>query len=308
MTPALLSFSLIAVFVTSVFGQTNPRFIDWQSIFSADDGFSVDMPKGVSYARLDARQKFPGARAEFNSEGTYLYLFVDPLSKGEQVGVVEKFLRANNHFSEDSSANEEAGIVREFKDSDGYFHWVAMIKSPVRLVAFHALSRSKGDAIVHKFLKSASVTNGVGGSWTPFLNISERTEITDRNPGLMTPEGPKPSQKVGDGSGSGSGNGPSAVNNAPKPERVIVPMKVISKVKAQYTDFARFYNISGDVTLRVTFLASGNIGSVTVIRSLPFGLTGNSRYAARQMKFEPETVNRVARTTARPVVFKFNFY
>lgn len=90
--------------------------------------------------------------------------------------------------------------------------------------------------------------------------------------------------------------------------RVTKPLRIVYKEKASYTEEARSHGIQGKVTLRVTFLASGGIGSITTIKGLPFGLTEQAVEAVKKIKFEPEHVNGVARTTARPVSFTFNIY
>lgn len=118
----------------------------------------------------------------------------------------------------------------------------------------------------------------------------------------------------GYGSGVGTGNGPgtgAGDSGGPPPEavkRVTQPLKILAKQKAQYTDAARTNNVQGTVTLRVTFLASGGIGSITTIKGLPHGLTEQAIAAARNIRFEPEMVNGRAQTTSRPVSFTFNIY
>ena len=114
---------------------------------------------------------------------------------------------------------------------------------------------------------------------------------------------------VGNGIGSGRGDGREG-DGAPPPAaaKVSEPLKILYKQKAQYTDAARQNNVQGTVTLRVTFLASGGIGSISTIKGLPYGLTEQAIAAARAMKFDPEKVNGVPRTTTRPVSFTFNIY
>jgi TonB family protein len=85
-------------------------------------------------------------------------------------------------------------------------------------------------------------------------------------------------------------------------------LKITYKQKAQYTDAARTNGVQGTVTLRVTFLSSGGIGSITTIKGLPHGLTEQAIAAARAMRFEPEMIGGQARTTTRPVSFTFNIY
>jgi protein TonB len=112
----------------------------------------------------------------------------------------------------------------------------------------------------------------------------------------------------GSGSGNGDGDGRGGPPSAPKPAAVTQPLKITYKQKAAYTDAARTNGVQGTVTLRVTFLASGGIGSITTIKGLPHGLTEQAIAAARAMKFQPEMVGGQARTTTRPVTFSFNIY
>ncbi|HQU91238.1 MAG TPA: energy transducer TonB, partial [Pyrinomonadaceae bacterium] len=90
--------------------------------------------------------------------------------------------------------------------------------------------------------------------------------------------------------------------------KITKPLKVTFKQKAQYTSEARSNGIEGVVKLRVTFLASGKIGSITTIQGLPYGLTEQAIEAARKMTFEAEEVAGAKRTTTRPVAFTFNIY
>lgn len=98
------------------------------------------------------------------------------------------------------------------------------------------------------------------------------------------------------------------VESLPPGKSTTSPLKVLSKKKAVFTDEARSNGIQGNVTLRVTFLASGKIGGITTVKGLPYGLTETAIAAAREIKFEPEMVNGIPRTTSRPVTFSFNIY
>lgn len=112
---------------------------------------------------------------------------------------------------------------------------------------------------------------------------------------------------VGNGNGDGRGDGDGAPPAPTKPA-VTQPLKILAKQKAAYTDAARTNGVQGTVTLRVTFLASGGIGSISTVKGLPHGLTEQAIAAARNIRFEPEMVNGQARTTTRPVSFTFNIY
>ena len=57
--------------------------------------------------------------------------------------------------------------------------------------------------------------------------------------------------------------------------------------KPVYTEAARRNRTEGDVTLRITLGADGNVEDVTTITGLPDGLTEQARRAAREIRFSP---------------------
>lgn len=122
----------------------------------------------------------------------------------------------------------------------------------------------------------------------------------------------------GSGSGYGSGNGPgsgagSGSRDAPppppkRPVGVTASVKIIAKPKATYTEAARANAVQGSVTLKITFLASGQIGSITPVTRLPHGLTEQAIAAARRIQFEPATNNGVAVAKILTFQYGFNLY
>ncbi len=66
-------------------------------------------------------------------------------------------------------------------------------------------------------------------------------------------------------------------------------LEVISKPPVQYTAEARELKVQGDVVLRVTFLASGQVVVQGVLRGLGHGLDEEARRVAQQIRFRPAT-------------------
>ena len=135
--------------------------------------------------------------------------------------------------------------------------------------------------------------------------------------GFGTGQGNGSGSGAGNGSGSGYGNGNGRGNgdgtgdggNAPPAAMAITsPLKVLSKPKAQYTDAARTNNVQGTVRLKITLLANGNVGSITPLNSLPYGLTDQAIAAARQIKFEPRKVNGIAQPSIVTFEYGFSIY
>ena len=127
---------------------------------------------------------------------------------------------------------------------------------------------------------------------------------------------------IGSGSGSGTGNGNgdgtgdgtgtrTSKPPAPPPPRpvgVTSDIKIISKPVAKYTDAARQNQFSGTVRLRVTFTASGQIGSVSAVGSLPYGLTEQAIAAAKSIRFEPAKKDGVPITKIKQIDYSFTLY
>ena len=85
-------------------------------------------------------------------------------------------------------------------------------------------------------------------------------------------------------------------------------IKFLVKPRAQYTDAARANDVQGNVTLRVTFQSNGEIGSISVVEGLPYGLTEQAIAAARQIEFEPKVVNGEPVSVTMPVQYSFTIY
>lgn len=68
-------------------------------------------------------------------------------------------------------------------------------------------------------------------------------------------------------------------------------LEVLSKPPVQYTAEARQLRIQGDVVLRVTFTASGQVLIKGVVHGLGHGLDEEARRVAEQIRFRPATRN-----------------
>lgn len=77
------------------------------------------------------------------------------------------------------------------------------------------------------------------------------------------------------------------------PQMVSAPvstnLEVISKPPVQYTAEARELKVQGDVVLRVTFLATGQVVVQGVVHGLGHGLDEEARRVAQQIRFRPAT-------------------
>ncbi len=70
---------------------------------------------------------------------------------------------------------------------------------------------------------------------------------------------------------------------------VATSLEVLSKPPVQYTSEARQQKIQGDVVLRVTFTAAGQVIVQGVVHGLGYGLDEEARRVAGQIRFRPAT-------------------
>jgi TonB family protein len=84
-----------------------------------------------------------------------------------------------------------------------------------------------------------------------------------------------------------------AATPAAQQKKEVVPtsLEVLSKPAVQYTAEARQLKVQGDVILRVTFTASGQVVINSVVHGLGHGLDEEARRVASQIRFRPATRN-----------------
>ncbi len=84
------------------------------------------------------------------------------------------------------------------------------------------------------------------------------------------------------------------------------PLKILAKPQASRTDGQDCSQ--GKVVLRVTFLYSGEIGTISVISGLGNGLTEQAVLAAKKINFEPAMKGGKPVSITKPVEYSFTIY
>lgn len=120
---------------------------------------------------------------------------------------------------------------------------------------------------------------------------STRTEMERHGPG----EGGGAGTGVGTGLGSGSGPGvgpgsDGGTGGGPfRPGSGIEAPRLLSEVKADYTEDARRRGLEGEVVMEIVVTRSGAVGDVRFLRRLGAGLDERAAGAVRQWRFAPAT-------------------
>jgi TonB family protein len=172
----------------------------------------------------------------------------------------------------------------------------------------------------------AAIGNPYGGNKGPAIaphGIPGSTGIGD---GVkFGNNGGRPGGRVGSagiptGTVGGTGNGysgakvgsagiPTVAAAAPVQQVVEKPIstsvEVLSKTSPEYTPEAKRLKIEGDVVLRVTFTAGGQVVVQSVVRGLGHGLDEEARRVAQQIRFRPATRNGQAVDSTTTITITF---
>lgn len=87
-----------------------------------------------------------------------------------------------------------------------------------------------------------------------------------------------------------------------------VPLKIISKPRASYTDSARQNGVQGNIRIAVLFGASGRIEYILLIKGLGYGLDQNAIGAAKRIKFEPAKKDGKPVSVVKQIMYGFTIY
>ena len=293
-------------------GQTptpSPVPENWQVLRPDKDEFEIETPLEL---RTGGDKNPKSSRKYFGSiNGVYVYVFSDPAKKPSYFDFVARFVEGSGQTLAVGNAASKV-IVVTFKDAFDYWHNVVARRTETRIYVAQTISKEKESRVAKRFLASFRM----GPSHLPnvdenIIDAPESIPADTGSTGNVKPPGFGSGRSVlGSGSGSTGGIGSSATGVPDKKSEEIktAALRILSKARPGYTDFARVYEIEGVVILRVTFLATGEIGAVTAVNTLPFGLTDQAMAAAKRIRFEPKIINGTPMTVVRQVEYTFSIY
>jgi TonB family protein len=304
----------VFVFLASLglFGQAT---LKWQEFRADADGLSLQVPFQLEMSG-DAK---PGTSRFYHGQGnrTWLFVFSERAKKEARIRSVRRYVEANGRaltFGPDSTKP----VVLSFKDGDGYWNSIAAFISNGREFVLHGVSDESERSIVEKFTSKFKLddqqTSTTADDASDDSQVqAQPTAAGTTGSGQALGAGKSGSSGQGSGIGTGFGSGRGNSNGASVPENHQVKgassaLRILSKAKPGFTEFARAYDMSGHVLLRVTFLKSGEIGSVSVIQGLPFGLTQAAINAAKRLTFEPAMIDGSPITVTKSVDYSFTLY
>jgi TonB family protein len=85
-------------------------------------------------------------------------------------------------------------------------------------------------------------------------------------------------------------------------------LAMLRKPRPGYTDAARMSGVQGTVVLQVTFLSTGEVGTIALVESLDRGLNNSAFSAAKRMKFLPAEIDGKPVDSVKNVEYSFWIY
>ncbi len=233
------------------------------------------------------------------SEGSFFFITSNADETSSQMGAIRAQAPAGGISTRQFRIGGLACEVIAFVDSEGFYQTIAFVKSQ-RFYVFHTVTESANNPDVSAFIDSIELGRTI---YEKRVQISNPKTILDV---LFQPR--NASKSYIDSSNASFLKAPNANRTfATKPGQTTT-VKVLKTPQPAYTGLGVIYSIQGVVQLRVTFFVKGQIGSVSPVKKLPFGLTNNALAAVRFIEFEPAVRDGVPINVVKPVEYRFAIY
>jgi TonB family protein len=218
-------------------------------------------------------------------------------------------LRAGAEKPAESKVRQNGREVYRFA-SAGRTRWIYPDLQKDRWIELGVSYRQDAKADLERFASSLkfSDSNGKDIGKGSDRTLGDLTKSSTSVPPSAT------NRATGTSAGPGSGAGPAKVYDASKAgelsgsQLLADPYLVVSQPKAAYTDEARASNLEGPVRLKITLLSNGGVGSISVVKGLPLGLTEHAIAAAKKIVFLPKRVNGVPVSVVVTREYTFTIY
>lgn len=310
-------FIILIMSLMRLFAQNTDESF-WKTYVGNQEEFIVNAPVGFSLVDYnpEVENSLKGYRGKINGQTYAVWTSQD--KQKSYFSIFSKFIQDNKSEGVAELIDSFKSKVYNFTDSEGISHKIAFVETDSRFFIFHTFGGSANTKDFANFFNSIKIKKSFSQSENLITSLStdnktENNQTTDKNIEKSRGQGAGSGSGEGSGigSGQGSGKGGEKNNENTQPEKnlpVVVPMQILTKPRANYTDMARIYGIQGAVSLRVTFLADGTIGSVSPVSGLPLGLTKSSIEAAKNLTFKPALKDGVPQTVVRTIQYSFTLY
>ncbi len=294
---------LLLIFVTSVcaFAQTEKYDapVNWERYKVSDKEVSILLPKMPTLiSGFDVCSQVESGRYTVFAENVVYGLNITAKLNGKPPSFCENIKRFDEKRFADQRLKELKSQLNTTKVAKFNLNGLEVIKIANETSSYWLINDDDNGRWFELWAANADETNAV------VKNFIESVKIEKNPSGIEIGKGSF--RILGDETGNNKDE-PVDMKTA-NSDKETVKIKFIVKPKAGYTDVARQESIQGTVQLRITFLASGGIGDISPLTTLPYGLTEQAIAAAAKIAFIPAKKNGVPISIAGFVEYSFNIY
>lgn len=306
---------ILAVLFCSIFGLAQietPKSTDWKTFAPENEEFWIDIPVALdaSLFKNDNSDDNFNRRYLNSFDGTYFYIFSDNPKTPGQFKYISEVLKTYDQTGKTENIGEFEAAKYSFSDNGDFYQTILTVKGKNRFYVFQTISPTKADSAVERFFGSIKLNGKLSAE--NFVEMKNEKDIIIKIPTLsseteqsITKTENNPVKNDLNVKGRDENNFAKKSSTSKKRSKKTAELIILTKPPAIYTDFARFYEINGRVDLRVTFLANGTIGAITIVSKLPFGLTVQAVAAARGISFKPAMKDGAAYSVEKIIEYNF---
>ncbi|HEY0458426.1 MAG TPA: hypothetical protein VGC97_04690, partial [Pyrinomonadaceae bacterium] len=280
MKKLFIAISLLLFLATFNFAQTNTA--DWQTYRGNSEDFTAEFPAQPKTSEIKnpkggyKEQIGDLYKSYFNK--TFYFVIACKSTACQQFEVVQnlKFKARNAENSQFTEKTLDDSVIEtSFVDSEGFFQKIRQLKTDKIYFIVQTISEAPGSEDAERFFNSFR------------LNAADEKVLKAKQEKFRERLVTEPFQITPPTNTKTPAPSPTASNSSTTDKPVAKSVEILTKPRANYTDAARIYEISGEVVLRVTFSANEQVGSIMPLKKLPFGLTENAIAAAKGITFKP---------------------
>ena len=303
MKKTTLILLFITIFSLSVFSQTEDK-TNWEKFAPNAEDFSLELPKLPKQSAKSVTDKY-NSRDYRVASGETFYLISSHKNINDSPYKILYDFAAKNAVKILSNENERSdGEFVSFYDTEGFYQTILVVKTRRRFYIFHTLTEIENNSDIKRFFDSIKISSD---SSTSDFTKEKGEFLSNIQPATQKNNSSQISQNLALQNGD-SENKSNEISNQNEQKVETKKYKILFKPRANYTDLASYYRLTGTVTLRVTFLSNGKIGKISVANKLPFGITNEAIKAARSIRFEPESINGIPQTVIVHIVYNYTIF
>jgi hypothetical protein len=301
----ILFIIFLLLFLFSTFNFAQAKTADWQTYKGVSEEFTVEFPaqpKSSEIKELKTRKEY-GTLYKTYFDKTFYFVVACKNDECPQAKVIQslKFKAQNTADSQfEEKPLDNKTVETSFIDTEKFVHKIRQLKTEKTYYILHAVSEVLDIQDVNRFFSSfqpktpneKAKNSEVEKYKSPLvsdpldLTLPSTTKTPPQTAIAPTVSSETPVKQNGQTSG----------------------VTILTKPRANYTDAALYYEITGEVLLRVVFSAKGEITTITPLRKLPFGLTEQATLAAKEITFKPAMRNGTPYSIVKPVIYQFTIY